>query len=142
MLAPGAPVEIGSTVEIVHAHPEVLLVEDDGGVRGAIERILRGSGYRVVSFPSAEALLAQLKGAPATSAAGCLVCDIRLPGVSGFELHRRLAEVGPVPPWIFITAHDEPGVRFQAAQLSADYLPKPFEGRALLAMVARALRPA
>lgn len=124
----------------MHANHEVVLVEDDGGVRQAVERVLRGSGYKVIAFESAEALQDLLEGAALWSTCRCLVCDVRLPGVSGFELHRRLSEQGPVPPWIFITAHDDPAVRRQAERDGAAYLLKPFPGRALLALVARIVR--
>lgn len=123
----------------MHANHEVVLVEDDGGVRQAIGRILRGSGYQVDAYESAEALLDLLEGAALWSSCRCLVCDVRLPGISGFELHRRLSEQGAMPPWIFVTAHDNPAVQRQAERDGAAYLLKPFEGRALLAMVARAM---
>jgi FixJ family two-component response regulator len=126
----------------VHANHEVVLVEDDGGVRQAVGRILRGSGYQVDAFESAEALLDLLKGAALWSSCRCLVCDVRLPGVSGFELHRRLSEHGPTPPWIFITAHDDLAVKRQAERDGAAYLLKPFEGRALLELVAQAIHTA
>lgn len=119
---------------------EVVLVEDDTGMRQAIERMLRGSGYQVDAYESAESLLGALEGSSLWSSIHCLVCDVRLPGVSGFELHRRLAEHGPMPPWIFITAHDDPAVRMQAERACAAYLLKPFEGKALVALVASALR--
>lgn len=120
------------------ANHDVVLVEDDGGVRQAVARMLRGSGYEVDAYESAEALLELLDGAALWDSCRCMVCDVRLPGVSGFELHRRLSEQGPVPPWIFITAHDDPGVQRQAGRDGAGYLLKPFEGRALLELVARA----
>lgn len=123
----------------MHVNPEIVLIEDDGGVRRALERVLRGSGYQVIAFESAESLQGALVGAGLWNSCRCLVCDVRLPGVSGFELHRRLAEQGPIPPWIFITAHDDPAVRRQAERDGAAYLLKPFEGRALLALVAQAV---
>jgi FixJ family two-component response regulator len=123
----------------VHPDHEVVLIEDDGGVRQAIGRILHGSGYEVDAYESAEALLASLAGAALWSSCRCLVCDVRLPGVSGFELHRRLCEQGPVPAWIFITAHDDPALHRQAERDGAAYLLKPFEGRSLLALVAQAM---
>lgn len=126
----------------MHANHEVVLVEDDGGVRQAIGRILRGSGYQVDSYESAEALLDLLEGAALWDSCRCLVCDVRLPGVSGFELHRRLSEQGPMPPWIFITAHDDPAVHRQAERDGAAYLLKPFEGRALLELVVQAMHTA
>lgn len=125
----------------MHVNPEIVLIEDDGGVRRALERVLRGSGYQVIAFESAESLQSALVGAGLWNSCRCLVCDVRLPGVSGFELHRRLAEQGPIPPWIFITAHDDPAVRRQAERDGAAYLLKPFEGRALLALVAQAVHP-
>ena len=125
---------------MVHAKHEVVLVEDDGGMRKAVTRMLTGAGYAVQSFESAEALLDVL-AADTCSLNGCLVCDVRLPGASGLELHRRIAEQGPMPPWIFITAHDDQLVREQAERACAAYLMKPFEGRTLLALIARLMGP-
>lgn len=127
---------------MVRVNHEVVLVEDDRGMRQAIERMLRGSGYQVDAYESAEALLALLEGSALWSCCRCLICDVRLPGVSGFELHRRLSEHGPMPPWVFITAHDDPAVRKQAERACSAYLLKPFEGRALVALVANAMVPA
>jgi FixJ family two-component response regulator len=119
----------------------VVLVEDDGGMRRAVSRMLAGAGYTVQAFESAEALLDALAGAPLWEGSACVVCDVRLPSLSGFELHRRIAEQGPMPPWVFITAHDDAMVRTQAAHSTAACLLKPFEGRALLALVARVAGP-
>ena len=124
---------------MVHSKREVVLVEDDTGMRRAVTRMLTTAGYEVRSFASAEALLDELAGEALWHASSCMVCDVRLPGVSGFELHRRVAERGPLPPWIFITAFDNPAVRDQAQRAMATYLAKPFEGRALLALIARAV---
>jgi FixJ family two-component response regulator len=124
----------------VHVKREVVLIEDDGGMRQAIERILKGAGYHVRSFASAEALLESLAGSGLWDSSHCLVCDVRLPGATGFELHRRLVEQGPLPPCIFITAYDDPAIRGQAERTSSAYLPKPFEGRTLLAVIARSLQ--
>jgi FixJ family two-component response regulator len=117
--------------------PKVVVVEDDASMRQAIERILSAGGFAAVAFETAEAALAA--GAPC--AADCLVLDVRLPGMSGFDLYRRLAGSSPPAPAIFITAHDEPAVRELAGKLGASsYLAKPFSGRALLDAVSRALR--
>lgn len=118
---------------MVHSTHEVVLVEDDGGMRQAVTRMLTGGGYVVRAFDSAEALLESLSGKGLWDGSCCLVCDVRLPGIGGLELHRRIADRGPMPPWIFITAHDDRIVRDTAA----GYLLKPFEGRALLALVDR-----
>lgn len=125
----------------MQSNTKVVLVEDDGGVRRAIMRILRGSGYEVESYKSAEDLQALLGSASLSERCQCLVCDIRLPGVSGIELHRRLSEQGAMPACIFITAHDDPAVRRQAERDGSSYLLKPFRGRALLALVAQAVHP-
>ncbi len=125
---------------MAHSTHEVVLVEDDGGMRKAVTRMLTGAGYRVRAFDSGEALLEALSGAALWDDSRCLVCDVRLPGVSGLELHRRIAARGAMPPWIFITAHDDQIVREQTQRAAAAYLLKPFEGRALLALVERVTR--
>lgn len=123
----------------MHADHVVVLVEDDGPMRQAVQRVLCGSGYTVDAFESAEDLLAAIEGGAPWNTNRCCICDVRLPGMSGFELHRRLAEHGGLPPWIFITAHDDPSVRDQARRLGAGFLLKPFEGRALLALMKQEL---
>jgi DNA-binding response OmpR family regulator len=115
--------------------PRIVLVEDDPSMSRAIERILRVGDFTAVTFATAEAAL---EAGAAT--ADCLILDVRLPGMSGFDLYRLLASGDDRPPAIFITAHDSPGVRETAEGLdAAGYLPKPFSGRALLDAVARAL---
>ena len=105
-------------------------------MRVAIERVLRGARHRVRMFPSAEALLDALQGAALWPCVRCGISDVRLSGACGFELHRRLAAQGPLPPWIFMTAHDDPALRDQARRARAAYLAKPFDAHALLALVA------
>lgn len=126
---------------MMHAKHGVILVEDDGGMRRAVTRMLTGAGYDVQAFDCAEALLDVLAGAPLGDGSACLICDVRLPSLSGFELHRRIAEQGPMCPWIFITAHDDQVLREKASRAMAAYLLKPFEGRALLALMARVAGP-
>jgi FixJ family two-component response regulator len=104
-------------------------------MKQAFGRILRASGYSPVLFSSAEAAL---EAEPAT-AADCLILDIHLPGMSGFELYRQLAPTGARSPAIFITAHDEPAVREEAQRLGGAYFSKPFSGRALLDAITQAL---
>jgi FixJ family two-component response regulator len=118
-----------------HEH-EIVVVDDDASVSQAIMRVLSAAGLHAVTFSSAEALLQ----AGAAKSADCLILDIVLPGLSGFELHQRLAEAGRKTPVIFITAHDEPAGRERARQAGAiAYLIKPFSGRALVAVVAEVL---
>jgi FixJ family two-component response regulator len=106
-------------------------VEDDEDMRTAIRRVLEGAGLRTEAFDSAEALLAT----DASSRAQCLVLDIQLPGISGFELQARLGAAGP--PVVFITAHDTPSKRKRALASDALYLVKPFLGETLVAAVSR-----
>jgi FixJ family two-component response regulator len=114
----------------------ILLVEDDEGMRLAVERLLFARGYPVTAFASAEDLL----GSAARRHARCLILDVRLPGISGPELRERLAAEGLDPPVIFMTAHDDPHTRARAqATHPVAYLQKPFEGRQLIEAVARAL---
>jgi FixJ family two-component response regulator len=123
----------------VEPNPAIVLVEDDDSVRKALGRVLAGSGYRVTSFASAEELIDTLQGASLREICICLVCDVCLPGASGFELHRRLSGQGSMPPCIFITAHDDPAVQAQAERDGDALLLKPFEGRALVALIARSV---
>ena len=117
-------------------HPAVFVVEDDDGMRQAVERLLRGAGYRPSGFVSAEALLA----AGCAAAADCLVLDVRLPGLSGLELAAELDRRGDRPPVVFITAHDEPRASADAERLGAlAYLIKPFPRKLFLEAVARAV---
>jgi FixJ family two-component response regulator len=117
---------------------QVAVVEDHEGLRRALVRLLQASGHRVSSFASAEALLASEKG----RRAACLILDVRLPGVSGFELHERLTLEGSDAPVIYVTAYDEPGARQRAARDGAPLFLKPVDGRALLAAIKRALAEA
>lgn len=111
-------------------------MDDDEAMRLAVERLLLAGGYPVSRFPSAEALLRS----DALGAAGCLILDIRLPGLSGLQLRHRLADEGRNVPTIFMTAHDDPRTRERAlASGPVAFLVKPFEGRRLLEAVARAL---
>jgi FixJ family two-component response regulator len=114
----------------------IIVVDDDAGMRRALERLLRSAGFVVTTFDDAEALLR----ANVAADAACFVFDVRLPGISGFELSQKLAESGTRRPLIFITAHDEPAARRQAERLgSVAYLAKPFPGRRLLDAIGQVL---
>jgi FixJ family two-component response regulator len=112
----------------------VAVVEDDDDMRTAIRRVLEAAGIATETFDSAESLLA----ANAASRARCLVLDLQLPGMSGFELQDRLGAAAP--PMVFITAHDAPAMRRRALATSACYLVKPFLGETLVAAVFDAVR--
>jgi FixJ family two-component response regulator len=129
------PVTVLRDVMPARGH-EVVVVEDDAGMRRAIERLLRGAGFRPLLFPSAEALLEAGAGASTV----CFVLDIHLPGLSGFELRERLSRGDRDLPTVFITAYDDPAARERAHDAGAlAYLTKPFPGRSLLEAVSHAL---
>jgi len=117
-------------------YQSIVIVEDDAGMKKAIERLLRAAGFQPVSFASAEELLQT----EAADSAACLVLDIHLPGLSGLELGRLLATSGHAKPLIFITGQDDISLRDQARRLEFAYFRKPFEGKALLDAVRRATK--
>ena len=107
----------------------VFVIEDDDGMRAALEQVLRIAGFRVEAFASAEHCLAS----DLVASADCIVCDIELPGDSGFVLLDRLIAGGSSVPAIVITAYDSPAARGEAQRLhAAAYLVKPFEGGTLV----------
>ena len=115
---------------------KVILVEDDEGMREAIESLLDAAGIAWASYASAEALL----DSGAVGSAACVITDLKLPAMSGLQLLDALNHRGPHPPVILITAHDSSAVRSQAAAHGATaYLAKPFLGSALLAAIDNAV---
>jgi FixJ family two-component response regulator len=114
----------------------IIVVDDDSEVNQAIQTLLDVAGFRTDTYFSAEALLEA--GTAATAA--CLVLDVHLPGLSGFDLRRRLQSDGIAPPAIFITAHDDPASREQAREAGASaWFRKPFAGKQFLAAIQRAV---
>jgi FixJ family two-component response regulator len=117
---------------------KVLVVEDDDGMREAFERLLAAAGYECSAFTSAEELLA--RGVDPRDI--CVVCDLKLPAMSGLELLDESRARGGWPPLILITAHDTPDLRAEALKRGASaYLAKPFRGTALLDAVKEVVRP-
>jgi len=110
----------------------IAIVEDDASLRRALERLLCASGFEAHTFASAEEFL----GSAAPQSHACLILDIRLPGMSGFELFDHLTASGHPRPAIFITAQDEDRVRQQASRIpNSVYLRKPVVGAVLLGAV-------
>ena len=103
----------------------------------ALESVLEAAGFDAAMFFSAEALLeAQV---PADTL--CLVLDVHLPGMTGFELYDRLTATHPPRPVIFMTAYDEPAARARSVEVrAAAYLIKPFAGKRLIECVGRVMR--
>ncbi len=114
----------------------VFVVDDDISVRDALTNLLRSVGLGVETFESAEEFLASARSA----APGCLVVDVRLPGCSGLELQRHLAESDVHMPVILITAHGDIPMSVRALKRGAvDFLSKPFRDKDLLDAVQEAL---
>ena len=111
------------------AKPIVFVVDDDESVRASLKLLIESSGYRVVTFKSAEDFLdSGLWESPC-----CLILDIRLPGMSGFKLQEHLVKLQTRIPVIFITGHDSYRMEDEAMRLGAiAYLRKPFDEQCLL----------
>jgi FixJ family two-component response regulator len=110
----------------------VLVVEDDEGMREAIDQLLSVAGFTAVSYGSAEALLAD----QAIDRPLCLVSDLNLPAMSGLDLLKELSRRGLRIPVIIITAYGSPSIRQEAAQLGVSaFLVKPFPSAALLTTI-------
>ena len=112
----------------------VAIVDDDPSVRAALARVLRTAGIGVETFASAhEYLSATMDREPM-----CLVLDVHLGGMTGFDLHDRLIAAGSHVPVVFITAHDEVPTEELERRAGPDgYLRKPFDGDQLLALLRR-----
>ena len=111
--------------------PIIAIVDDDLSVRRSLHRLVRSAGYAVETFASAGEFLAWLP----RGQAACLVLDVHMKEMSGFELQQRLAV-----PVIFITAHDDASTRARIEQSgAAGHLWKPFDERAVLDAIHRAV---
>ncbi len=115
----------------------VHIVDDDASFRTAMERRLKHAGYEVATYASAEHLLDR---SPSESMPGCILLDVRIPGLSGPELQERLSELGSTLPIIFLTGY--PDVRTTVRTIKAgaeDFLTKPVSSDKLLQAVERAI---
>jgi FixJ family two-component response regulator len=110
----------------------VFIVEDDEGMREAIEQLLSVAGFKTAVFGSAEALLNEA----VTESPLCVISDLNLPAMSGLQLLTVLGQRSEQPPVIVITAFDSAATREQATRLgAAAYLAKPFTSNALLTAI-------
>jgi FixJ family two-component response regulator len=116
--------------------PVVAAVDDDFRIRESIESLLESAGYAPVVFSSAEVLL----GSGTLAAAACVITDVRMHGMDGIELQRRIRMERPSLPVILISAHHNPEIRQRAIDEGAiEFLYKPFDPTDLLKTIQSAL---
>jgi FixJ family two-component response regulator len=117
--------------------PTVFIIDDDGGMRQAIQDLVESVGLRAESFSTGEEFLKKQR----TADPSCLVLDVRLPQMSGLDFQRRLAEIGLQIPIIFITAHGDIPMSVRALKSGAvEFLTKPFRDQDLLDAIQQALQ--
>jgi two-component system, LuxR family, response regulator FixJ len=122
-----------------HGTRIVSVVDDDESLRRSLRNLLGSVGFRVETFESAEAFLQSAH----RDQTGCLVLDLRMPGMNGLELLRHLSGRGVRIPAIILTAHGDDDERQRSLQAGAvAFLGKPFNGNALLDAVRAALNRA
>lgn len=121
---------------MVEHHSHIAIVDDDPAMRQAVGRLCCAADLPCRCFPSAEDFLSS----DSVHHASLLILDVRLPGLSGFELRDRLAILGISLPVVFITGQDQPLSREKARMAgAAAYLTKPFEASQLISAVRRHL---
>jgi FixJ family two-component response regulator len=114
----------------------VSIVDDDESLRRSLGNLLGSAGFRVETFASAEAFLESLHH----EQTGCLVLDLRMPGMDGLDLLRHLSAIGSRIPTVILTAHGDDEARRRSLQAGAiAFLSKPFNSSALLDAVRTAL---
>jgi FixJ family two-component response regulator len=116
--------------------PTVFIIDDDPAVRESIALLLQAEGLAVAAFASAAAFLESA----AVEQAGCLVLDVRMPGMSGLDLQKQLQAQGCRTPILFMTGHGDVPMAVRAMKAGAfDFIEKPFQGVRLLERVREAL---
>jgi FixJ family two-component response regulator len=114
----------------------VFVVDDDDAVRTSMRLLLKSVGLPVETFGSAQEFLDAFD----SDRAGCLVLDIRMPGMSGLELQQRLNEIHAIVPIVFITGHGDVPMAVEAMQHGAvDFIQKPFRDQDLIDRINQAL---
>ena len=118
------------------AVPTVFIVDDDGGMRQAIQDLVESVGLRAESFSTGEEFLKKQRAADPS----CLVLDVRLPQMSGLDFQQQLSEIGLQIPIVFITAHGDIPMSVRALKSGAvEFLTKPFRDQDLLDAIQQAL---
>ena len=116
--------------------PVIAIVDDDPSVREGLHSLIRSAGWRAEMFGSAQEFLAR----HATEALSCLVLDLQLPGLSGLDLQKRMAEVALQIPIVFLTGHGDIPASVQAMKAGAiEFLTKPVDEEDLLRAIQEAI---
>ena len=111
-------------------------MDDDAWARDGLQDLIRSAGWRAEAFASAQEFLAR----PGAEAPSCLVLDLQLPGLSGLDLQKRMAEVGLEIPIVFLTGHGNIPASVQAMKAGAvEFLTKPFDEQELLRAIQEAI---
>ena len=114
----------------------VFVVDDDASMRSALDRLVTSAGFRCQTFPNAEEYLRSAR----PEMPGCLVLDVRMPGLTGFDLQRELSTSAHQLPIIFLTAHGDIPLSVSAMRAGAiEFFTKPFQAQALLAAIRQAI---
>jgi FixJ family two-component response regulator len=114
----------------------VFVIDDDPSVCNSLKRLIQSIGFQVKTFDSAQAFLEQGPG----DKAGCLILDVRMPGMSGIELQKQLTNTGRRIPIIFITGHGSIPMSVKAVKAGAvDFIEKPFDDQKLIDAINTAL---
>jgi two-component system, LuxR family, response regulator FixJ len=114
----------------------VYIVDDDEAVRDSLELLLSSAGFETLAFNSAESFLTH----PQKAAGGCLLSDIRMPGISGVELMEVLRARGATCPVVLITGHGDVQMAVEAMKRGAhDFIEKPFDDERLIGAISTAL---
>jgi FixJ family two-component response regulator len=116
--------------------PVIHVVDDDESFRTAVARLLKACGYQVALYESARQLLEK----PPAMEPGCILLDVRMPGMSGHELQARLLKIGNAVPIVFLTGHGDIRMSVRAIKAGAeDFLSKPVSRKTLIEAIQRAL---
>ena len=117
--------------------PVIAIVDDDDALRSSLDDLIRSIGFRTQGFPSAEAFLRSNQARDTA----CLILDVRMPGMNGLDLQRKIVAANWQIPIIFITSHADDDARARALEAGAvDFLYKPFREEELLNAIDAALK--
>ena len=127
-------------IRVTPSKPLVAVVDDDESVCRAVRRLLRSLAMDAETFSSGQQFLDLLHAMPSFTP-DCVILDVQMPGLNGLEVQSLLVKSGKTIPLIFITAHDEVGVREKALSAGAlAFLRKPFDDQLLIKTLSEALK--